>query len=698
MAHSSYEDRLQELSARLVGLESEDIDDAEELVGELRALASSIEGEAPAAIGKLLLSAAVRLEAVAHQTAKDGDAALLAVGKLLEVAAEARTESVPALVSEVPSPLEAATPLDVPSKADAVEPEPDVRHRVIAAEVAKSDDPELLAEFVEECRENLSLSEQALLELEAHPESKEDIDTVFRAFHTIKGVSAFLELISINTLAHSAENLLSRMRDGEIRCTGGYANLALRAVDMQRALTDCVAAAAKGEPIDDPVGIDELRTLLSDPEANGVDAEGGAVIDLDEAEPAVATALDSGKGKAAEPFVRIATDRLDRLLDAVGELVIAHSMVGQDPTLSEPEHIDLQRKVGHAGKIVRELQDLSMSLRMVPLRATFKRLGRVVRDVARKQSKLVEYVVEGEETQIDRNMVDVLSEPLVHMIRNSVDHGVEAPERRAGVGKPEVGIVKVSACHEGGHVVVSLQDDGKGLDRDAIFSKAVERGLVNTDDVLTDEAVFKLVFEPGFSTAEKVTDVSGRGVGMDVVKRAIEKLKGRVSITSELGVGTTFKIYMPLTLAITDGILVKVGQERYLIPTDSIRQSLRPEADDIYTVSGRGEMLVMRGETIPIFRLHQIFGVEDAVESLREGLLVIVGQSNGACALLVDELFGQHQVVTKSLGDGIGNVPGISGGAILGDGRVGLIVDPVGVARLARETASFPTSLGVAAA
>jgi two-component system chemotaxis sensor kinase CheA len=357
-------------------------------------------------------------------------------------------------------------------------------------------------------------------------------------------------------------------------------------------------------------------------------------------------------------------------------------------------HYDLLKKVGHAGKIVRELQDLTMAMRMVPLRAVFQKMTRLVRDLAQKSGKTITLITEGEDTEIDRNMVDVISDPLMHMVRNACDHGVESPEVREQNGKPRGGVVRLAAYHSGGSVAIELQDDGKGLDRQRIVEKAVARGLIEADKELPDSEVFNLIFEPGFSTAEKVTDISGRGVGMDVVKRKIEGVRGRIDITSAAGKGSTFTLCLPLTLAITDGMLVRVGSERYIIPTVNIHLSFRPDRAAISTVAGGGEMVRLREELMPIFRLHRLFDVPTAKTNPTEGLLVVVDDNKRRCALLVDELLGKQQVVAKSLGENI-KTHGITGGAILGDGKVGLILDPSEIVQLARQATTIEEATGV---
>jgi two-component system chemotaxis sensor kinase CheA len=407
--------------------------------------------------------------------------------------------------------------------------------------------------------------------------------------------------------------------------------------------------------------------------------------------PAAEAAHGERNGAAqADNSVRVRTDRLDRLVDMVGELVIAQSMVAQDESLRAGGRHEMIKKVSHAGKIIRELQDLSMSLRMVPLKAAFQKAARVVRDTARKIGKTVVFESDGEDVELDRNMVDLIADPLVHMVRNSVDHGIERPEARREAGKSETGRIRLEAFHSGGNVVVRLSDDGHGLDRARILKKALEKGLIRSDVGLTDVEVFNLIFEPGFSTSEKITDVSGRGVGMDVVRRAVESLKGRIDIESVTGKGSSFSLHLPLTLAITDGMLVRVGDQRYLIPTVNMHQSFRPTADMIATIGGKGELVMLRGEPLPLFRLHRLFHVAGARTNPTDALVVVVGGPEGRAAILVDELLEQRQVVAKSLGEGLPKIQGISGGAVLGDGTVGLILDPAGVLALAAAEKTEP--------
>jgi two-component system chemotaxis sensor kinase CheA len=322
-----------------------------------------------------------------------------------------------------------------------------------------------------------------------------------------------------------------------------------------------------------------------------------------------------------------------------------------------------------------------MAMRMVPIGQTFQKMRRLVRDVAKKAGKQVELTITGEETELDKNVIQQISDPLVHMVRNAVDHGVESPEDRRRAGKPDAGQVLLNAFHQGDSIVIEVRDDGKGLDPERLRTKGIERGLIGPDDQLTRQQIFALILQPGFSTAEKVTDISGRGVGMDVVKRNVEQLRGKIDIESEPGRGSTFYIRLPLTLAIIDGMLVRVGRERMIIPTILIEQSLRPEPRQITTVQKRGAMLQVRGELCPLIQLGPLFGYSEPVDPC-ENLVVIVQCEAQKIALVLDELIGQQQVVIKTLGQRFKKVEGVSGAAILGDGRVGLILEPTGLLKL----------------
>ena len=608
-------------------------------------------------------------------------------------------------------------------------------------------DTELFAEFITECTDLIVNAEEALLLLENDPEDMDAVATVFRAFHTVKGTSAFMELNLLADMGHHAETLLSRVRDGEIRYVGGYADLALRSIDMIKELIQGVEKALSGEPLTKPDGYDQLFQILKDPEKNGISDKADAddfpeiedilvaqgkvsVEDVRNAELprlgdilvargqadreeiemvakkygtnkligsrivecGTASVTDVGQAlrsqtrkknkKTIEASVRVSTERLDRLVDMVGELVIAHAMVAEDKIIVQPEHHELLKKVVHSSKIVRELQDISMSMRMIPLKSTFQNMVRLVRDVSHKLGKKVTLVTAGEDTEIDRNMADAIKDPLVHMVRNAVDHGIEMPDVRRNLGKNEVGIVKLSAYHSAGSVIVEINDDGKGINRDVILEKAIEKKIISDGSSLSDKEIFNLIFEPGFSTATDITDVSGRGVGMDVVKKNIEAICGTAEIHSEKGKGSVFQMKLPLTLAIIDGMIARVGSEIYVIPTSSIVTSLRPESKNISKVMNKGEMLSIHGDLIPLFSVASLFDVERDSDITEESLVVIIENEENSVGLIIDELVGRQQVVVKTLGESVQNITGISGGAIMPNGRVGLILDVGGMIKL----------------
>ncbi len=374
-------------------------------------------------------------------------------------------------------------------------------------------------------------------------------------------------------------------------------------------------------------------------------------------------------------MVKVDTSKLDFLVDMVGELVIAQSMIEHDGLLNAAGNPKLQRNLAQLARITAEVQKTSMAMRMVPVRQLFQKSARMVRDLCRKSGKQVELEASGEDTELDRTIVEDLSDPLMHMIRNAVDHGIETPEQRAAAGKNPTARVCLKAYHQAGFIIVEISDDGRGLDRQKILKKARERGLVQDGAALTDKEVFNLIFEPGFSTAEKITDVSGRGVGMDVVRKSVQKMRGRIDIESRPGAGSTFYLKLPLTLAIIDGLVVKVGAERYILPIFSVRELLRPAEDARFTVEGREEMVLMRGTLLPVTRLGVCFGIESRAVQWSDGVLIVVETSGKSFCLFVDEVIGKQEVVIKNLGGTFKRLPGISGGAILGDGRVGLILD-----------------------
>ena len=528
--------------------------------------------------------------------------------------------------------------------------------------------PELAA-FVSETREYLAAAEVALIALEKRPSDAESLNEVFRCFHNVKGISGFLNLEHFQQLAHSAESLMDMARSGQISFTRAVSCVCFDALDLLKDMVDRVEAALSGRQSYEIPGAyaKVLEQLKNPPEV------------LDAPEPQVESPEEPALPKPrVDDTVKVNTRRLDSLVDAVGELAIAASMVTQDISLSK-QHISLAANVSRMGKIIRELQELAVSMRMVSLESTFHKMSRVARDLSIKSGIPLEFTFSGEETELDRAVVEEIQSPLVHMVRNAVDHGIEPPSERAARAKPEVGKVHLSACHEGGSVVIRISDDGRGLDAQRILTKAISSGLVEPAAELTDREIYSLIFKPGFSTAGKVTDISGRGVGMDVVKQAVDQLRGRIEITSQPGEGTTFSIRLPLTMAMIDGMVVTVGKKRFIIPTIAIQESLRPSRHQISTVLSKAEMVSIRGSLVPLFRLHRVFGIHDAQEDPCQGILLVITDGDGSCALLVDDILGQQHVVVKPVGHTFDGVSAVSGAAIMGDGLVALILDAAGL-------------------
>ncbi len=383
--------------------------------------------------------------------------------------------------------------------------------------------------------------------------------------------------------------------------------------------------------------------------------------------------------------IRVAVEKVDQLINLVGELVITQSMLAQRSTELDPvQHGDLITSMGQLQRNARDLQESVMSIRMMPMEYVFSRFPRLVRDLASKLGKQVELTLQGSSTELDKSLIERIIDPLTHLVRNSLDHGIELPETRIAAGKSEVGNLILSAEHQGGNICIEVTDDGAGLNRERILAKALSQGLAVHDN-MTDDEVGMLIFAPGFSTAEQVTDVSGRGVGMDVVKRNIQEMGGHVEIQSKQGTGTTIRILLPLTLAILDGMSVKVCDEVFILPLNAVMESLQPRDEDLHPLAGGERVLEVRGEYLPLVELWKVFDVQGAKTEATQGIVVILQSAGRRYALLVDQLIGQHQVVVKNLESNYRKVPGISAATILGDGSVALIVDVAALQSLNRE-------------
>ncbi|ENT2950053.1 chemotaxis protein CheA [Klebsiella aerogenes] len=403
-------------------------------------------------------------------------------------------------------------------------------------------------------------------------------------------------------------------------------------------------------------------------------------------QPAAAEPPKAPRAKASESTsIRVAVEKVDQLINLVGELVITQSMLAQRSGNLDPvTHGDLLNSMSQLERNARDLQESVMSIRMMPMEYVFSRYPRLVRDLAGKLNKQVELTLQGSSTELDKSLIERIIDPLTHLVRNSLDHGIEDPQTRLAAGKSEVGNLILSAEHQGGNICIEVIDDGAGLNREKILAKAAAQGLAVSDS-MSDEEVGMLIFAPGFSTAEQVTDVSGRGVGMDVVKRNIQEMGGHVEIHSRAGKGTSIRILLPLTLAILDGMSVKVNEEVFILPLNAVMESLQPQAEDLHPMAGGERMLQVRGEYLPLVELYRVFDVAGAKTEATQGIVVILQSAGRRYALLVDQLIGQHQVVVKNLESNYRKVPGISAATILGDGSVALIVDVSALQMLNRE-------------
>lgn len=564
-----------------------------------------------------------------------------------------------------------------------------------------AEDGDLLREFTNESQEHLQNIELGVLMLEENPRDAATLDSIFRAFHTFKGGSGFLNLTPINRLAHELESLLDLARQHKLAINSAIIDVILSGGDTLKrfvtAMEQQIAGVQPPAPILIPIGplLVRIRAVVEgepQPVAETLAATGAATpAETDvEANPAEST----GSRSSGNSFVKVDTQQLDSLVDLVGELVISQSMLVQDATAQDQQ---AARTLTQLCRSTKELQRLAMSLRMVPVRGTFQKMIRLVRDLAVKSGKPVELVTHGEETELDRTITEKISDPLIHMIRNAVDHGIEKPEARVAAGKPAQGTITLRASHQGGSIVIEIQDDGAGLNRERILAKAVAQGLAKPDEALPDSEIFKFIFAAGFSTAEKVTDLSGRGVGMDVVRRNIEKLRGKIDIASMPGRGSTFTIRLPLTLAIIDGLIISVAGQRYILPTLSVRESFRPTAAMLSSVHERGEMVNVRGRLLPLLRLGALFDPAGPATDPTQALVVVVESDHQQRCLLVDQLIGKQEVVIKSLGETFKRNPALAGAAILGDGRVGLILDVGALVKAQRSRSRPETGVAVGA-
>lgn len=465
-------------------------------------------------------------------------------------------------------------------------------------------------------------------------------------------------------------------------------------------------AAAESAPSEDDLGYGFFQPIEQIRAAAGIVAPASAAASAPEAQAAQRLEAQnvvehlaelSAEKKAAKKdaqsessSIRVSVEKVDQLINLIGELVITNAMLEQRSSALDPiGHERLLSSVSQLGRNTRELQEAVMSIRMMPMDFVFSRFPRMVRDLAGKLGKKVDFITHGAATELDKGLIERIVDPLTHLVRNSIDHGIEMPAARMAAGKSEAGRLFLSAGHQGGHVVIEVADDGGGLNRERILAKAAQNGLAVSDS-MSDHEVWQLIFAPGFSTAEVVTDVSGRGVGMDVVKRNITAMGGSVDIRSAKGFGTTISISLPLTLAILDGMSIRSGEEIYILPLSFVVESLQPEREDVRDIAGRGRVLKVRGEYLPLIPLYQMFDIEPRHRDPCDGIVVILETEGKKAALFVDELVGQQQVVVKNLEANYRKVAGISGATIMGDGGVALILDVAALVRSSRQLADDP--------
>ncbi len=613
----------------------------------------------------------------------------------------------------IAQPQQATTQHNHPAKAA-------TRYRITA-------DSEIFSEFTAEALDHLGNIEELLLN---NPSSLSptDMDTVFRCVHSLKGASGYFNLEEINLTSHHLENLLDEVRNGKRILDPVLQSLVFRYIDLQKELLDRSRDAAKGngelewsadslQYIEEIVAYAEGRTVSvaapkqpaekeSDPVAPvstttaAPPATASTILSAQAQTPSVSETLTPMEVKTAPPiappkessadsinvktFVKVDTARLDLLIDSIGEMVIYSSMLIRKCRELLGDHESVIKTTHQVEKFSRGLQDIGMSMRLDPVKSLFQKMSRLVWDVSKKLGKEVDFVMQGEDTELDRTVIEKLADPLMHMVRNALDHGLEPPDERAANGKPRAGTVKLSAAHVGGSIHIEIQDDGRGLDAEKLTKKAIEKGILPPGTLLPKEEAFRLIFAPGFSTAAAITDISGRGVGMDVVRNNIENMRGTIRIDSELGKGATFRIELPLTLAIMDGIETIVGPERFIIPTLAVLEFMKPEPKMITRTVGRGEMFYFRGNYLPLFRLDDLFGVEREKNGEQDGLVIVIESGNEQVALMVDGMVGTCQTVIKGLGKMFDEARGFAGCAIMPNGNIGLILDVRSLIQLAR--------------
>lgn len=531
---------------------------------------------------------------------------------------------------------------------------------------------DIFSDFLSEAVEYTDNLENDLLLLEQHPFNKEIINRVFRPVHTLKGVSGFMGLKKLNKVTHETENLLDLARNGKIQVTTKVIEATLTALDLMKRIISHLSVNNRTE-------------MLEDEKLEKFTAFMGSVLQMQQEEKPAAEfeppVFESGGAEAVIPaqesYIKVKTGRLDYLIDAVGELVIASNLIREDKNISTLTDHDFSIKLNQLNRVVNDLQMSAMSLRMIPIGATFQKMNRVVRDLSLRSGKKIQLVLQGEDTDVDRHLVDSLYDPLVHMIRNSCDHGLENAEERLQKNKPESGTIALNAFHKGNSIVVEIIDDGQGLNKNRIVEKALQKGVVTEAELaeMNENEIYNLIFNPGFSTAQQITSISGRGVGMDVVLQTVKNLGGSIQIESSWEKGTKFSITIPLTLSIIEGLLVEIAGELFVIPIINVKRFIQPDFATINFLAQDGQTLKVGDQLLPIINFEEHFRLNGTPPALADSVLVIIENNTATFALKVDRIVGIQDIVVKNIGKKFEHLKVISGATILGNGGVGLIID-----------------------
>ncbi len=545
---------------------------------------------------------------------------------------------------------------------------------------------EMKEQFLQSSLDLLEVAENNLILLEKDTKNENIIAETFGLIHSLKGNSGFMGYAEIEEMAMDTETILDSLRQKELEADSNIISILISFLEGIRSR---LLNIAKGQ-IEKEIKIELVEEKIKpiDLEINNK-IEPKLELKIEKSlvkNERISTNDNSDKNKQEIKLkndIRVETNKIDKLFDLVGELITIESMLTNSPDIKFLNLPLYWKSANMLNKITRELQDISMSIRMMPIEGLFNKMKRLVRDVSIKMNKKVELQVNGSETEMDKNVIDEIADPLVHILRNAIDHGIELPDIRVNKGKSAIGVIKLEAKYEGNEILIVISDNGAGINRERVLEKAIENGLVaNPLEKISDKEVYMFILEAGFSTAKEITDISGRGVGMDVVKKNIEKLHGTIDLDSEFGFGSTFTLRIPLTLAIMEAMLIKVGKSTYALPILSLRESFKCNINNVtYTMDGL-EMVRIRNEVLPIIRLHEIFNIEPSFRNLQDGILMVLETRNKRVCLFVDEILGQQQAVVKAISEYVGKINGITGCMILSDGNIGLIIDIEGILRM----------------